>query len=249
MAAKQKTPFRSPDTIFSDDTLEVILGLGEGPYNGLKNGGRSAYFGDTPLLDSTGRPNVGNFDLKVYKGSNPGEVIRPNLGGSGSATAVGVSLTEYNQEVVRRGTKTNIDFIDIRLSVNVLRYVALNGDDLPSNLSSFIQVKRESQTWDDAISVGMAGGNSNTSTQTRTRLTPRFMHKLTPRLVLALALSGSIPPPRMVILKSTMALHGSIRRLVLARLWVITTSGRLWTIRMWSAQLTGHRLAVFHLSH
>ena len=107
------------DNLRSADTLEVILGVGEGPIWGLEDGLKSFYLGDTPLMNSTGVLNFKGAYLKIWPGYGTGEIIRPMLGGLASSTTVGVELKK-NVPVVRRTTKTNLTFIDIRFVIQTL---------------------------------------------------------------------------------------------------------------------------------
>lgn len=110
---------RETDTLFSTDSVEIVLGISEGPIKGLADGDKSFFVGDTPLRNSNGEKNFDEYILRVQKGSLAGTDIKPILGGFGSSTDVNVPLAT-DIPVVRQGTHRNIDFIDIRMVVSRL---------------------------------------------------------------------------------------------------------------------------------
>lgn len=160
------TPTRKPDTLRSEDTLEVILALGEGEWKGLVEGGKSFYVGDTPLLNAEGELNFGDFEMLFFPGSGVNEVIRPVLGGISNSTNVGVELLNQTP-VVRTGQTTDIDYIDIRLVVQALYLAKENGDTLENTLQLEIVYKpTSSDVWQTAYfnvaappTLGVPGGN------------------------------------------------------------------------------------------
>lgn len=117
----------APDSLFSQDTVELILAVSEGPCVGLANGAQSFLVAGTPLVDVANNPNIGNFDLRIHPGDNPGQIIKPNLGGFGTAVSVGVPLA-YNVPVVRSGSHINLDFLGVRIVVNRLLNVGKKGE-------------------------------------------------------------------------------------------------------------------------
>lgn len=141
----------APDTLFSDDVVELILGLSEGPIVGLDNGARSFLVADTPLVDTSGVPNLGKFDLRIHPGLHPADKIVPRLGGSGASTSVGVQL-ETNTPVVRSGSHTQLDYIEVRIAVQRLLQVNDKGDG-PATVSFRIELKAQSSSvWGNAFS-------------------------------------------------------------------------------------------------
>lgn len=112
-------PTNTPDTLRSKDTVEFILGLGQGPFYGLKDGVKSYYVGDTQLMNDDGTYNFTPFSLTVYRGSPAGETITPLLGGAAASSTVGVTLF-HNTGVVRQTTIRNVDQINLRLEISAL---------------------------------------------------------------------------------------------------------------------------------
>ncbi len=113
------SPHSEDDNIFTTDVVELVLGISEGPINRLVDGAKGFYAGDTPLRSQTGDQNVGTFELTFLRGKEEGQDIKSKLGGFASSTSVGVSLSP-SVDIVRQGTHTNIDYLDIRVAVNRL---------------------------------------------------------------------------------------------------------------------------------
>lgn len=140
-----------PDTYFTDDVVEVVLGLSEGPIKGLKDkSARNFYVGETPLLNVDDSPNFESFDLTVNIGSSQGEEIVPQLGGQSSNNVVGVELAK-DTPVVRQGLQTDIDWLEIRLLIQRLAEYTDDGAKA-RELSLNIEYKRsDSPTWLPAV--------------------------------------------------------------------------------------------------
>lgn len=146
--AAPPTPIRWPDTLFSNDVLEMILAVSEGPIKGPVNGLQSIFLADTPVADAGGNPNIGPFDLKFYKGENPASSIVPRLGGFGDSVSVGVNL-EPGVSVVRSGTQTGIDYIDVRIVISRLLVSNQQGE-FPAPCAWGIDIKPHSSvTWNE----------------------------------------------------------------------------------------------------
>lgn len=110
---------RTADNLFSTDSVEVLLGISEGPIAGLVDGKESFYVGDTPLQSASGDSNFPSTYLRVYNGAEAGVDIKSRLGGFGASTSVGVTLEE-GIPVVRSGLQSAIDFLEVRLVINAL---------------------------------------------------------------------------------------------------------------------------------
>jgi len=114
------SPHSQEDNMFSTDVVEVLLGISEGPIKGLKDGAKSFYAGDTPLRAETGENNIGLYDLTHLRGSVTGEPIVSKLGGFGSSTTVNAPELAPLVPVVRQGSYTKIDYLDLRIVINRL---------------------------------------------------------------------------------------------------------------------------------
>lgn len=92
-----RTPTRTPDTLLSQDYFEVVLGLSEGPIEGLVQGVKSPlenfYVGTTPLGNAaTGEANFPDFAISQYQGYESDPPIKYSMGGQSSNIQVGVRL-------------------------------------------------------------------------------------------------------------------------------------------------------------
>lgn len=112
--------------MFSTDIMEVILGISEGPIKGLKDGAKSFYVGDTPLIAQDDTANFDRFEIKSYLGHEVGQDIHSLIGGFGAAVNVGLRL-ERDVPVVRSGVQNNIDYLDVRINVAALYHISKKG--------------------------------------------------------------------------------------------------------------------------
>ena len=110
----------TPDTLRSEDAVEVILGVGEGENYGLADGARSMFLGGTALVNSNGEANIEEFRLVEYTGRPDAPPLIPQLGGWSSPTAANISQLAAGTPVVRTGSLTNIDFVDFRFAIQAL---------------------------------------------------------------------------------------------------------------------------------
>jgi predicted phage tail protein len=135
-----KPPTRTPDSLRSEDTLEVILAYSEGPTKGLADGGKSFMIDGTPLVNASGERNFGDFELLHFPGSGIDEVVRPVLGGLSNSTNVGVTLA--NQvAVTRTGQQHNINFLEVRLVLYALYKQTTAGDTYNATLEFELEYK------------------------------------------------------------------------------------------------------------
>lgn len=158
-----QSPVRTPDNLRSKDTIEVILGLGEGPWKGLRNGTKSFYLGDTALTNANGENNFGDFMLEFFPGAGPGEVIKPTLGGQASSKQVQVNLF-YNVPVVRQGQTKHINAVDMRLVVNSLYMQNDNGIYGNSIVFRIEYKKTTDATWVNPFNGDLTISGKTTST-------------------------------------------------------------------------------------
>lgn len=171
-----------PDSYFSDDVIEAVLGISEGPIKGLKGGtAKNFYVGETPLLNINGESNFSDFELNVNIGSELGELIIPTLGGQSSSTTVGTQLS-YNVPVVRQASHGDIDWIDLRFVVNQLLAETDDGA-RARELKLQIEIKPSSATdWTKPIIYAEVG---TTTTENENNL--KIVHRSVPGSVMSAA--------------------------------------------------------------
>lgn len=114
-----RSPTRTPDSLLSQDYVEILLALGEGPIKGLAPGIHSPsenfLVGDTPLVSaSTGDANFADFNATFYAGADTDPAIELKMGGQSNNVPVNVRLAS-KISVVRqtpayaRGTMNRIE--------------------------------------------------------------------------------------------------------------------------------------------
>jgi len=138
---------QTPDSLRSNDTFETIIAVSEGPIEGLENGAKSFYIGDTLLQALDGSTNFSNFTLRQFAGdASPTYTIVPSLGGIASSLTVNTAL--YHEVPLIRSTRQgDMDFIDIRLTINTL-YRADNSGTYGDKMDFIIQFKPSNcTTW------------------------------------------------------------------------------------------------------
>lgn len=137
---------RTPDNLRSKDTVEVILGLCEGPIYGLADGNKSFFVGDTRLQNDNGEDNFKFFQLDIYPGDEDAEYVYPVLGGFASNKAVNVPLASLIP-VTRQTQSGALDYIDFRLAVTGL-YLQTDEGTFTADLVFRIEYKPVSEvTW------------------------------------------------------------------------------------------------------
>lgn len=109
----------NPDSLFSEDSVEVILGICEGEIEGLENGSKSFFLDTTPLMNEDGSNNFENFNLEILPGSGVGEEIKYTLTGSSRSTNVGMELKK-DIEVTRSTQSGLIDYLELRIVIGSL---------------------------------------------------------------------------------------------------------------------------------
>lgn len=156
-------PTRTPDNLRSKDTVEVILGLSEGPIAGLERGSKSFFIGDTPLQNESGDFNFSTFQLNFFPGNDVADYVKPVLGGTSNNTPVNVTLAT-NVAVTRQTQTGDIDFIDVRIAVQRL-LVSNDRGTFNADLEFRIEYKRSSVgTWTKYNNKDMKISGKTTST-------------------------------------------------------------------------------------
>lgn len=137
--------------------MEALLGLVEGPIEGLSNGLKSFYVGDTQLENNLGTMNFEEFTVDVF----PGEVVDPEvitmaLGGASRSKSVSVNLFS-GTPVIRQTLSGDIDFIDIRMVIQSL-YLQNDSGVFTSSLSFTIEYKALSDAdWTLIVDANISG--------------------------------------------------------------------------------------------
>lgn len=156
-------PTNTPDNLRSEDTVEVVLGLGEGPWFGLERGLKSFFVGDTQLQNESGEYNFQGFTLKFLPGTPVADPVVPVLGGTSANTNVNLTLA-YNIPVTRQNQIKNINFIEVRLAISRL-FMSNNSGTFTHTLKFRIEYKRLDQlTWTNPFGKDLEVSGKTTST-------------------------------------------------------------------------------------
>lgn len=120
------TPTQTPDNLRSKDTLEIILGISEGPIFGLEDGAKSFFIGDTALQNQNDEFNFKSFQLDIFSGEDDPEPVVPVLEGTANNQSVNLQLAS-GVPVVRQTQSGDIDYIEVRLNFQRLMKSNNNG--------------------------------------------------------------------------------------------------------------------------
>lgn len=146
----------------SQDSVEFILGICEGPIAGLIDGPQSFYLNDTPLQSASGQDNFEAFELHTYAGADAASRIFPQFGGTASNIQVGVPLAQYVP--ITRTTPSSVrgvtDRLEVRIVFNQLVLTNDKGDQLDATATYRILYKRSDQANWRAFVGGTEGGAS-----------------------------------------------------------------------------------------
>jgi predicted phage tail protein len=139
-------PTRTPDTLRSADSVEVIIGIGEGEIGGLVNGAKSFFVGDTVLQNADNTLNFEYFELEIRPGlpEDSADFLVPKLGGTSNNIPVNTALSS-GVAVVRQMTQNQIDAIDLRLNVQQLFRQDDNGVYV-HELNVSVEIKKDTDT-------------------------------------------------------------------------------------------------------
>lgn len=127
-----RSPTRTANNLLSQDYVEIIIGLGAGPWKGLVAGNhgplQNFFLGDTPVQNvSDGTANFADFKIAQFSGGENDPPILRVLGGDSSnlnvgvTLASGISVTRVTSPALR---KTNdfpgLDRLEVRIVFNQL---------------------------------------------------------------------------------------------------------------------------------
>lgn len=153
---------QTADNLRSKDTIEAILGIGEGPMKGLVDGDKSFYIGLTPLQNANGDYNFKNFTLNYFKGTASAAAVVSKLGGSTSNHPVNTEM-ETGTPITRQTGLTNIDFIDFRFQIGRLMKQTATGTDLTSVEFSIEYKPSDELVWTKAFGANITLNGKTTS--------------------------------------------------------------------------------------
>ncbi|WCD44164.1 putative tail protein [Xylophilus phage Lumi] len=122
----QRSATRTPDNLQSQDFLEALIAIAEGPISGLHPGVNSVLenflLGDTALANNSGKANFPDFNVTIFKGRDNDPPVAFALGGTSANDAVNTRLA-YNNAVTRTSNanlRGLIDRIEVRLQFSTI---------------------------------------------------------------------------------------------------------------------------------
>lgn len=122
-----------PDTLRSNDSFEILLGLGSGRWKGLVNGLKSLRINDIPMENADGTSNFQDI-YAIFADGNPlvDQMVSFKLGGGASSTTVNTQLANPNTSgpgpwVSGASPSLGVNFIDLRFVVQQLYYQDTKG--------------------------------------------------------------------------------------------------------------------------
>lgn len=117
-----------PDTLRSDDSFEILLGLGSGRWKGLVEGLNGLKINGVPLENLDGTSNFEDVAV-LFGDGNPlvDQLVNFKLGGGGATQSINTPLSNSNSSgagpwIVGAVNTQNADFIDLRFIVQQLFY-------------------------------------------------------------------------------------------------------------------------------
>ena len=148
------------------DRVEMLLGLGEGPIKGLKDGAKSFYFGNTPLMSPDGTTNFSDVTVQIFNGDPAPDNVQMALGGLSSSTDVNV-VGYSNQPILRTTSTGQIDVIEVRLALTACYRDHSDG---PGN--QYLHYRIEYKAHSSSTWLAFAGNKDKTFVGVITKPTP-----------------------------------------------------------------------------
>jgi len=164
---KPKSPTYTNDNLFSEDSIELLLGVGEGPIQGLENGAKSFFVGGVPLERVEGASTIKNFANLIinpnalndtgqgvnYHNGFPEGIAHDVVfqkGGTSASVEVGTQVL-YSTPVIRytpRNMRGRIRELEIRINIAQLGIEDPNGT-FPNTAKFRIEYKTSNpaSTW------------------------------------------------------------------------------------------------------
>lgn len=128
------------------DTMEVLVGIGEGPIKGPVGGLKGIQFNNTPVMANDGTMNFDEASVDFYPGNPSPPVMRMKLRGASNNIPVNITLGT-DLPVVRPTRLKMIDYIDVRLTLDRLAGTGKKGP-IQNTITFRIEYKQSSSsTW------------------------------------------------------------------------------------------------------
>jgi len=138
-APKSKKPVETKDNLFSTAYVSIIDLLGEGEIQGLKDGAKSIYIDNTPLLGSDGTANFSGVSLEVRNGTQDQSYV-PGFDDISNEISVGV-VVQRSTPIARTITDEAVNAVRVLITIPALQEIKSNGDLLGAKVRLKIQLQ------------------------------------------------------------------------------------------------------------
>lgn len=122
----QRTPTEAGDNLNSTQYAEVLDLISEGEIQGLKDGLKSIYLDNIPLVNPDNTSNFFNYEIGTRNGTQAQDYI-PGSNAVENEVPVGVTVTAASP-VTRTITDTTVDAVRVTISIPALQHIQDNGD-------------------------------------------------------------------------------------------------------------------------
>lgn len=122
----QRTPTEAGDNLNSTQYAKVLDLISEGEIQGLKDGLKSIYLDNIPVVNSDGTANFFNYQVITRNGTQNQEYI-PGSNAVENEVPVGVTVTVASP-VTRTITDTTVNAVRVTISIPALQHIQDNGD-------------------------------------------------------------------------------------------------------------------------
>ncbi|MBS7391058.1 MAG: hypothetical protein KIG51_03050, partial [Fibrobacter sp.] len=170
------------DNLVSGDWLEALIGLCEGPIEGLVDGSKSFYIDSSPLTTPSGSKNYSKYELSIYRGDPAtSKPIELQLGSEAPVSVGSANLSlpgydsddpydksDWNDDENPRAKYVTInqfgdyDYIDFRLAIQQLLSASASGDQTNGSFSFSVKWQYEGAT--DWVDIGVQTVSGKTTT-------------------------------------------------------------------------------------
>lgn len=133
------TPKEQKDTLESSQLISIIDIFSEGPIYGLKDGLKSVYLDNTPVLASDGTENYPSVSVSVNLGTEDQDYL-DGFPQNASEISVGVQVKQ-SAPVIRTVTDDKVDMVRLNLYSSGLYVVTKDGDTKRTDLQMRVEMR------------------------------------------------------------------------------------------------------------
>ncbi|HEY3589095.1 MAG TPA: hypothetical protein VGL07_03255, partial [Buttiauxella sp.] len=137
---KQHTPWEQRDNLKSQQKIQIVDVLSEGPIEGPVGGLKGMLLNDTPSQNADGTTNFDGLTVEWRSGTQDQTVLE-GFAESGSEISVGTEVKKATP-VTRTITSANIDMLRVAVGVPALQLSTKEGDRTRTSVTLDIQVER-----------------------------------------------------------------------------------------------------------